>query len=80
MEIYIWGKEMMIEREPMAWPVIQPDSYRVFVSYNEALIHKESCAGGDIVPLWANPKDKPVILKPTKEQKENFMKAFEENK
>ena len=29
---------------------------------------------------WANPKDKPVILKPTKEQKENFMKAFEENK
>jgi hypothetical protein len=39
MEIYIWGKEMMIEREPMAWPmawaVMQPDSYRVFVSYNE---------------------------------------------
>ena len=42
----------MIEQEPMAWAVMQPDSYRVFVSYNQALIHQESCAGGNIVPLY----------------------------
>jgi len=29
---------MMIEQEPMAWAVMQPDSYRVFVSYNQALV------------------------------------------
>ena len=70
----------MIEQEPMAWAVMQPDSYSVFVSYDKAVAHRDICAGGDIIPLWANPKDNPVILKPTKEQKENFMKVFEENK
>ena len=38
--------------EPMGWAVMQPDSYRVFVSYDQALEHREDCAGGDIVPLY----------------------------
>ena len=71
---------MMIEQEPMAWAVMQPDSYSVFVSYHQAVAHRDNCSDGHIIPLWANPKDNPVILKPTKEQKENFMKVFEENK
>jgi hypothetical protein len=36
----------------MGWAVMQPDSYRVFVSYDQALEHREDCAGGDIVPLY----------------------------
>lgn len=42
----------MNKPEPMAWAVIQTDSYRVFVSYDQALDHREDCAGGDIVPLY----------------------------
>ena len=42
----------MNKPEPMAWAVMQPDSYRVFVSYDQALEHREDCAGGDIVPLY----------------------------
>jgi hypothetical protein len=42
----------MNKPEPMAWAVMQPDSYRVFVSYNQAIAHREDCAGGDIVPLY----------------------------
>jgi hypothetical protein len=40
------------EQEPIAWAVLQTDSYQVFISYNQALIHREDCAGGDIVPLY----------------------------
>ena len=42
----------MNKQEPIAWAVIQPDSYRVFVSYDQALEHRDDCAGGDIVPLY----------------------------
>jgi hypothetical protein len=42
----------MNKPEPMAWAVMQPDSYRVFVSYDQALEHREDCAGGNIVPLY----------------------------
>jgi hypothetical protein len=42
----------MNKPEPTAWAVMQPDSYRVFVSYNQAIAHREDCAGGDIVPLY----------------------------
>lgn len=42
----------MNKQEPMAWAVMQPDSYRVFVSYDQALAHREDCAGGDIVQLY----------------------------
>ena len=42
----------MNKPEPMAWAVMQPDSYRVFVSYDQALEHRDNCAGGDIVPLY----------------------------
>lgn len=42
----------MNKTEPMAWAVMQPDSYRVFVSYDQALEHREDCAGGDIIPLY----------------------------
>ena len=46
----------MNKQEPMAWAVMQPDSYSVFVSYNQALAHREDCAGGDIVPLYKEEK------------------------
>jgi hypothetical protein len=42
----------MNKQEPIVWAVMQPDSYRVFVSYDQALEHREDCAGGDIVPLY----------------------------
>lgn len=42
----------MNKQEPIAWAVMQTDSYRVFVSYDQALEHRENCAGGDIVPLY----------------------------
>lgn len=42
----------MNKPEPMAWAVMQTDSYRVFVSYDQALDHREDCAGGDIAPLY----------------------------
>jgi polyhydroxyalkanoate synthesis regulator phasin len=44
--------DMNNKPEPMAWAVMQPDSYSVFVSYDQALEHREDCAGGDIVPLY----------------------------
>jgi hypothetical protein len=44
--------EDMNKPEPTAWAVMQPDSYRVFVSYDQALEHRDNCAGGDIVPLY----------------------------
>jgi hypothetical protein len=44
--------DVMNKPEPMAWAVMQPDSYRVFVSYDQALEHRDNCAGGDIVPLY----------------------------
>jgi hypothetical protein len=43
---------IMNKQEPIAWAVMQPDSYRVFVSYDQALEHREDCAGGDIFPLY----------------------------
>ncbi len=43
---------IMNKQEPIAWAVMQPDSYRVFVSYDQALAHRDVCAGGDIVPLY----------------------------
>jgi hypothetical protein len=43
---------IMNKQEPIAWAVMQPDSYRVFISYNQAIAHREDCAGGDIVPLY----------------------------
>jgi len=43
------------EIEPIAWAVIQPDSYFVFASYDKAVAHRDICAGGDIVPLYRQP-------------------------
>jgi hypothetical protein len=43
---------IMNKQEPIAWAVMQPDSYRVFISYNQAVTHREDCAGGDIMPLY----------------------------
>ena len=54
----------MNKPEPMGWAVMQPDSYRVFVSYDQALQHRDNCAG-DIVPLY---KQVEVLL--NKEQKQ----------
>ena len=35
----------------IAWAVLQPDSYKVFLTYDEAVNLREECAGGEIVPL-----------------------------
>ena len=35
----------------IAWIVSQPDSYKIFQSYEEAVVHREKCAGGEIQPL-----------------------------
>jgi len=40
------------KQKPIAWAVMQPDSYKVFASYDQALSHREDCAGGDIIPLY----------------------------
>jgi hypothetical protein len=45
-------KPKFLEKEmTMAWAVLQPDSYKVFLSYDEAVNLREECAGGEIVPL-----------------------------
>lgn len=46
----------MSEQEPMAWAVMQPDSFLVFDSHSKAVIHQERCMGGDIVPLYRSPQ------------------------
>jgi hypothetical protein len=46
---------MTKEIEPIAWAVMQPDSYFVFASYDKAVAHRDICAGGDIVPLYRSP-------------------------
>jgi hypothetical protein len=46
---------MTKEIEPVAWAVMQPDSYSVFVSYDKAVAHRENCAGGNIIPLYRQP-------------------------
>ncbi len=46
---------MTKEIEPIAWAVMQPDSYFVFASYDKAVAHRDICAGGDIIPLYRQP-------------------------
>lgn len=50
----IFGEEMKNKQEPIAWAVMQPDSYSVFTSYDKAVVHRENCAGGDIVSLYSS--------------------------
>ena len=38
--------------KPMAWAVMQPDSYSVFLSKLLAEKRQELCMGGDIIPLY----------------------------
>ncbi|NDD85124.1 hypothetical protein EBZ38_12745 [bacterium] len=45
----------MINEPVVAWAVMQPDSYSVFVSYDKAVAHRNICAGGDIIPLYRQP-------------------------
>jgi hypothetical protein len=49
--------------EPLAWAVMQPDSYSVFASYYKAVAHRDICAGGDIIPLYRSPNltDKEIV-------------------
>ena len=54
----------MNKQEPTAWAVMQPDSYRVFVSYDQALEHR-----GDIVPLY---KQVEVLLNEEQKQAIQF--------
>jgi hypothetical protein len=46
----------MIGSQPMAWAVMQPDSYSVFASRMRAEKMQELCAGGEIVPLYRHPQ------------------------
>lgn len=41
---------------PVAWAVMQPDSYSVFASRMLAEKMQELCAGGEIVPLYRQPQ------------------------
>ena len=42
--------------QPVAWAVMQPDSYSVFASRMRAEKMQELCAGGEIVPLYSQPQ------------------------
>jgi len=42
--------------QPVAWAVMQPDSYSVFASRMLAEKMQELCDGGDIVPLYIQPQ------------------------
>lgn len=50
----------MSEQKPVAWAVMQPDSYVVFHSHSQAVIHQERCFGGEIVPLYRQPQWIPI--------------------
>jgi len=41
---------------PVAWALMQPDSYSVFASRMLAEKMQELCAGGEIVPLYSQPQ------------------------
>ena len=43
----------MTNIEPIAWAVMQPDSYRVFATYGDAISMRDACNGGEIVPLYS---------------------------
>jgi hypothetical protein len=43
-------------QEPVAWAVMQTDSYSVFASQMLAEKMQELCAGGEIVPLYSQPQ------------------------
>lgn len=49
------GAELAHTQEPVAWAVMQPDSYSVFASRTLAEKMRELCAGGEIVPLYRQP-------------------------
>jgi len=46
----------MNANDPVAWAVMQPDSYAVFPLHIQAVIHQERFAGGEIVPLYRSPQ------------------------
>lgn len=50
---------MTKENEPMAWAVIQPDSYSVFSNKLLAKKQQEFCMGGEIIPLYR--KQQPTL-------------------
>jgi len=72
----------MNKPEPMAWAVMQPDSYRVFLSYNQAIAHREDCAGGDIAPLYKEEQIKQMLdaIKSAQFDELNLPEINEQNK
>jgi len=42
--------------QPVAWAVMQPDSYSVFASRMLAEKMQELCASGEVVPLYRQPQ------------------------
>jgi hypothetical protein len=48
--------------QPVAWAVMQPDSYSVFASRMLAEKMQELCAGGEIVPLYSQPQTCPYVV------------------
>jgi hypothetical protein len=58
--------------QPMAWAVMQPDSYSVFASRMLAEKMQELCAGGEIVPLYSQPQ--PTLTDAEREAAEYFSK------
>ena len=50
--------------EPVAFAVMQPDSYVVVHTRHAAVVRREMCGGGKIVPLYRQPQDGVVRLPP----------------
>jgi hypothetical protein len=44
--------ERSVAGEPMAWALMQPDSYSVFANRLLAVKQQEICMGGEIIPLY----------------------------
>ena len=42
--------------EPLAYAVMQPDSYAVVHTLHAASVMRDQCGGGEIVPLYRHPQ------------------------
>jgi hypothetical protein len=49
------GEPTLTDAIPVAYAVMQPDSYSVFTSLPLAIAHRGLCAGGEIVQLYRAP-------------------------
>ncbi len=62
--------------QPVAFAVMQPDSYSVFASRALAEKMRLMCAGGDIVPLYRQPQ--PTLTDEEREAVEGMVSDYQE--